>query len=286
MLSLCVFLLLGAVSSQQSPECPTPEQLLSKNNYPKTRQINSETLEVEWTHLWPDMDWSTCVTSVEILVDNKVVETVSDFDQKIVQVTVEPCRDIEVVIVIGPLSGQIPEYEDPPKVKSFPSKDTKTFRPPKGMESAANNANIAYLKNDPTSVEVKLNFVDLVEDPACHKVVDVVLVVREKEELLSAETDLFVKPVGIFRHHVEVITNKLIDFCAEYEILARLIGTEGTGSTDVLLSTLGPIKDADLEVAHSAGFRHDLKVGPTDLRVQVKKFILNFLILRTKNLPS
>ena len=64
---------MGVVGSQQLPECPTSEELLSKNNYPKTRQINSETSEIDWTHLWPDMDWSTCVTSVEILVQNNVL---------------------------------------------------------------------------------------------------------------------------------------------------------------------------------------------------------------------
>lgn len=261
---------MGVVGSQQLPECPTSEELLSRNNYPKTRQINSETSEIDWTHLWPDMDWSTCVTSVEILVDNSVVESISNFDQKLVQVPVEPCRDFEVVIQIGLMSGPAPEYGESPKVESFPSKDSKTFRPPKGKDTAVDKAIVAYLKYDPTSVKISLNFTDIVEDPACHKIVDVFLVVREKDVLLSAENDLLVKNVGVFRQLEEVLTNQLVDLCAEYEILARLIGTEGTGSTDVLLSTLGPLNDVELEAAYSAGFRHEIKVGPTDLRVQVK----------------
>jgi hypothetical protein len=154
------------------------------------------------------------------------------------------------------------------RVRSYPGKDSRTFRPPKAKEDAADNVEVTYLKNDPTSVEIKVNFVDLVDDPACHKVVDVVLVLREKNDV-STEPDLFVKAVGIFRQLEEVISKQLVDFCVEYEVLARLVGTEGTHSTEISLATIGPISDADLESAFLSGFRHDIKVSPTDLRVQV-----------------
>ncbi len=42
---------------------------------------------------------------------------------------------------------------------------------------------MSYLKGDPTSVEIKLKFTDLVDDPACHKVGNVSLVLREKNDV-------------------------------------------------------------------------------------------------------
>jgi len=47
----------------------------------------------------------------------------------------------------------------------------------------AQKVQVSYLKGDPTSVEIKLKFTDLVDDPACHKVGNVSLVFREKNDV-------------------------------------------------------------------------------------------------------
>ena len=62
-------------------DCPTLVELNLSNNYPKTRQVDSSTLEVDWTHLWPDLNWIDCVQNVEILVDGVAVEKVRRPDQ-------------------------------------------------------------------------------------------------------------------------------------------------------------------------------------------------------------
>jgi hypothetical protein len=51
-------------------------------------------LEVDWTHLWKDLDWKKCVSSVTIFVDDVAVENVADVLKKTSSISVEPCRDL------------------------------------------------------------------------------------------------------------------------------------------------------------------------------------------------
>jgi hypothetical protein len=66
-LALPALALLALAASAQ--DCPMSMELSLKNNYPATRQKDSSTLEVDWSHLWPDLNWAACVAAVDILVD-------------------------------------------------------------------------------------------------------------------------------------------------------------------------------------------------------------------------
>lgn len=197
----------------------------------------------------------------------------NDVTTKVTSISVTPCQDLEVIVELELKTTPIVEYDSDvttsQKVKSFPSKDAKTFRRPKAQDDVASNVNVAYVKTDLASVEVGVKFVDLVADPTCNKVVDVLIVVRDKNSL-SAEPDMYVKRVGIFRELEEVVSGIFVDFCTEYEILARLLGTEGTEPTEVTLATLGPVADLDLESAYLSGYQHEIRATASDLRVQVR----------------
>ena len=92
-------MILGSVYSEE--DCPTSKELENSNHYPKTKQINESTLEVDWSHIWTKLNWKKCVKSLEILVDNDPVQTVDDVELKVSTISVEPCQDLEVVIQVS-----------------------------------------------------------------------------------------------------------------------------------------------------------------------------------------
>ena len=269
---LTVCLLVVFVPPSRGDECPTEVELKLKNNYPEFRQIDSSTMEVDWSHLWPDLDWRGCVSSVAVVVDD-VSFNVDDVETKTLAVSAESCKDLKVMIELQLKQTPLLEYESGEvKVQSFPSKGAKIFRSPKPRDDVQSNVDVAYLEDDPTSVKLTAKFSDLVDDPSCNKVVNVDLIVREKNPLMP-DTDVFVKNLGIFRHLEEIVSGKLDDFCAEYVIVARLVGIEGTQPVEVNLAAVGPVPDDVLEAARSKGFRHEIKVAPQDLRVQVSDIL-------------
>jgi len=208
----CLFSMI--VSSVICEDCPTTVELNLRNNYPKTRQLNSSTLEVDWSHLWNEMEWKGCVHSAKVILNDVYVETVTDVDVKKTTISVEPCIDLKVVIELSLKNTEtILEYDveggTDATIRSFPSKDSKTFRPPKAKSDVSEKVVVNYLKNDLTSVDVQVKFVDLVEDPSCNKVVDVVILLKDKNDL-STHPHLFVKSVGIFRLLEEIISGVLV----------------------------------------------------------------------------
>ena len=271
-------LLLALLPPSLGDECPTEVELKLKNNYPEFRQIDSTTMEVDWSHLWPDLNWEACVSSVAVVVDDVSV-CLSDVGTKKLYVSdVESCKDLKVIVELELKHTPLLEYESGElKVQSFAVKGAKIFREPNPRDDAQNDVDVAYLDNDPTSIKISAEFSDLVDNPSCNKVVNVGLIVREMNAMV-ADTDVFAKNLGIFRRLEEIISGKLVDFCAKYEILARFDGTEGTGSTIEAVKYVGPVSDAALELAKSKGFRHDIKVTPLDLRVQVS-YVLHYTLV-------
>ena len=58
-----VVLLAKSVNGQ---DCPTKTELETESGYPNIFQINSTAVSVDWSELWPSLDWtSSCVEGLE-----------------------------------------------------------------------------------------------------------------------------------------------------------------------------------------------------------------------------
>ena len=88
------------VSVQGSEEdCPTKNELELESGYPLIVPLNSTAVSVDWSNLWPSLDWtSSCVQAVSIIVndDQPIEMDQMEITKTVVQVL--PCVQLKIVV--------------------------------------------------------------------------------------------------------------------------------------------------------------------------------------------
>lgn len=229
---LLIFLIHLAFASAICPDKETLEDIVT---FPEIGQIDSQHVFVNWTRLWPEVSWSDCFSSAVIVINDRDVVDVEDLSVKAQKLKVPPCQEVRVLIEITLMGTS----ED---VQSMPSeRDFQTFQGPKGKILSLDSAKevITYKQHfndtlDLSTIQIETSFLQVVEDPTCHRVARVELRYR------VVGTDLWnvVKSMDLFNRLKEEITG--LDLCSEYEVALELIGTTGTEPTTVILGRIGP----------------------------------------------
>ena len=104
MILLYQFSVMNSVKAQEYNEysdCPTVEQLEAENGYPAVFQQDSSTVLVNWTDLWPSLEWpSNCVEELAIVIneEDEVIIDFQDMDEASTIVKVEPCLELNIVV--------------------------------------------------------------------------------------------------------------------------------------------------------------------------------------------
>ena len=94
---LVITLLLASV--QGSEDCPTKAELEQESGYPLIVPLNSTAVSVDWSNLWPSLDWtSSCVQAVSIIVndDQPIEMDQMEITKTVVQVL--PCVRLKIVV--------------------------------------------------------------------------------------------------------------------------------------------------------------------------------------------
>ena len=160
-IKIAVIALLFLVEYGVSQNCPTASDL-EDSSVPKVSQIDSSTIQVDWSDLWTQVDWTGCFSEVEIVVNDIESLIVEDIESQTANISATPCEETRVKI-------QATLSETGENVTSFGSDlDFKTFKSPQ-----AKNLSQLELEHhveqsgtiDLTSVDLKVSFQDLVEEP-------------------------------------------------------------------------------------------------------------------------
>ena len=92
---------INSVQAQEYFDCPTAEQLDAENGYPAVWQQDSTTVLVNWTNLWPSLEWpSDCVDELAIVIneEEEIIIDFQDMDGASTLVKVEPCIQLDIVV--------------------------------------------------------------------------------------------------------------------------------------------------------------------------------------------
>jgi len=237
---VCFVVLLDSVSSHT---CPSLEDLHSVLGDVKAHQVNNHEIYVDWSRLWPDINWA-CAVTVKVIVNGTTSFAVPFSDQKFLAIPVEPCQTLNVIIEA--------EFDDPngseaTRVQSVPSLETKTFRPPSGNLNAQNLISLDFVQGNLKSFKLDAKFDDLVLDKECSKVtnVEVVLVKAINGEEINHSS------VGTSDFSLVVDITKLLETCTTYNVIARLHGITGIKPVDIHLKTLTTNYNNDIQKAEN-----------------------------------
>ena len=120
-------------------DCPTKEQLVNENGYPAVFQQDSTTVLVNWTDLWPSLEWpSSCVSELSIVInDDPQIIDFQDLDEASTIVKVEPCEELNIVVRL--------KLNNSEEIDSYFNNDNKTYEGPAFKEDAS--IRVEYIEN-------------------------------------------------------------------------------------------------------------------------------------------
>ncbi len=273
----CLGLLLcsacGARAQRQDSECQDASAWRDSRGSPEVFQVDSETALLDWGGLWTDLRWEGCVERVVVVVkgggrdEEEELEVGEEgLEARNMTVSVDPCAEARFAVKVFFLSSDVEE------VTSFKSKiGFKTFKPPRAKATASEKATVVRgggggggggeAKIDLTTADVKVAFNDVVEDPACRRVIAAELRVRkireEEEEKEEEEGGVWTvaRTMTGFRRRLEETVTGLDDLCAGYEVALALLGAERGASAVVTLGSVAPPAPERMGQAWESGFR-------------------------------
>ena len=230
---------------------------------PEVSQINSSAAMVEWTALWPRMNWTECISKAMVLVETDAAEDrvieLEDLSVKNLSVIIEPCVETSFRVKIFVLGGEVEE-----EVVSFGSnRDFMVFKDPRAVDYP--EIEFGYHVDEGTGVmnltvvDVEVDFQNVVDDPACRRVTGIELRYKEKgrEDDEDDEVWTVVKHLKVFRTLRETITG-MDNLCVSYEVVLHLVGTTGTNATSVVLGSTQGSDMTLLRKAYDTGFAYTL----------------------------
>ncbi len=256
--------------AQQDSECQDASAWRDSRGSPEVFQVDSETALLDWGGLWTDLRWEGCVERVAVVVkgggrdEEEELEVGEEgLEARNMTVSVEPCVEARFAVKVF-LSSDVEE------VTSFKSKiGFKTFKPPRAKATASEKATVVRgggggggggeAKIDLTTADVKVAFNDVVEDPACRRVIAAELRVRkireEEEEEEEGGVWTVARTMTGFRRRLEETVTGLDDLCAGYEVALALLGAERGASAVVTLGSVAPPAPERMGQAWESGFR-------------------------------
>ncbi len=246
----------------------------SRGSSPKVRQVDSRTALLDWSQLWTTARWRGCVESAAVVITAKggrrreEVEVDRPEERRNLTVAVTPCEETRFLVRVRLSTGE--------EVDSFRSAHGfKTHLPPRAKTAAADAAVVTRGGGgkeggggggsviDLTTAEVMVAFSDVVDDPACRRVVATELRFRRAGETTWTVAKTLASPFRRLEERLE----GLADLCSDYEVALELVGTEGTGGTLARLASLEAPGAERMREAWESGFRWEAGAAPGAIRV-------------------
>lgn len=241
----------NAAEYDDQDSCPTKQLLDQEGGFPQVFQVNSTTVSVDWSDLWPSLT-SECIDEINILVNGQALP-VLDNDLNQTLVNVEPCVQLDLSVQITLNSSQI--------IESYVNPGNKTYLEPAFKESAQVEVN--YIENDYgildlQKVQVSAKLLDIVDNIECRLVENVELLVFEQ-----GQQEPFFQDTFATLQQLEMNVPDLTNFCSGYDFTFRLHGTAGNDFVDQTLVSLKPVKDDPdkLLEAQQSGFKANFLAG-------------------------
>ncbi len=260
-------------------ECDPVKEWMESRSSPQVKQLDSTRVLLDWSQLWTERSWEGgCVESATIVVaaqqGDKVQVPVQDpHSSRNATLTVTPCQVTRFSLKLALSGGE--------EVSSFRTeRGFKTFLAPKAKEDLSEGAVVrggtsqSAKVSDLTTAAVRISFADVVEDPACRRVVATELRFKKKIDVdgVADGSDegaggvwTVAKTMSAFRQLDEIVPG-LDDLCSAYDIALELVGTPGTGGALVRLAGLEAPTKEEMAEAYETGFRWRMQ-RPRELRV-------------------
>jgi len=218
-----IFVLLFFTSSALATKCPTLDHLRDAT----LSQVDSYSAKVTWINDSSIVDWSNCVSTVDILVNNLIESTVRGEVSSAI-VNMEPCKSLFVEIRMNIREDYIEETGH--KVIAS-KKKFKTFLSPNFTLDATEY--ISLVQKSKFEAELSLKFDKVVENLTCKKVSRIEITVdevgkdgeRSRVHTNETETSRFI-----------VWKLPLKSECVKHFVNIRLHGFGGTQPADLELS--------------------------------------------------
>jgi hypothetical protein len=260
--AMVLLLLLISVIVTVSGECPASDVLSDQQAEPAIEQVGSKVARVDWSDLWPDIDWTECFSEAKI-VSEKADEISIDLNAKEAEVTVEPCTETRFKVVATTVADGV-------KVESHRTRrGFKTSKPPMGKQPPEDSKLHSYRVDvnngimDLTKIDLTVAFADVADDPSCNRVNATELRFRK----VGSESDVWTVADRPGMHPtLKMTVEGLDDVCASYEVVLVLMGTDGTESSEVKLVTVGPVSPETRMLAYESGFMYNV-TGPDILSI-------------------
>jgi len=254
--------------------CPTKDEMEAAGGFPRAKQVASEAAFVEWSDLWPQVDWAECFERTTLVVRQEGREmrevTLDDVEARNMTVTLEPCLETRFAVKTT-LAGNGDDDEGVEVTSLESERGFQTFMPPRVRDLDDVGGLYGKLSRgvqtwpggpvDLSKASVQISFRMVADDPVCRRVTGAELRFRRKSNDTEIVWTVAASTAMAFRQLDETVEG-LDDLCAAYEFELELAGTAGAGGALVPLEDVQAPSKQELADAYDSGYRPDLGQGP------------------------